>query len=81
MFQQTVSNGVESVLNKPMYQNLGIVSVRTQYGGTAPISNPEAVIITVSAPNSSYRALSRQLERRIEVSTGDDVRVDVQFSA
>ncbi|WP_079890831.1 DUF389 domain-containing protein [Halococcus agarilyticus] len=78
-FQRAVTEDVEDVLDEPAYAELGVVSIRTQHGGTAPLSTPEAVTVILSAPNSSYPGLSGRLERRIEATTGNDVRVDVRF--
>jgi uncharacterized hydrophobic protein (TIGR00271 family) len=78
-FQRAVTEDVEDVLDEPAYAELGVVSIRTQSGGPAPLSTPEAVTVTLSASNSSYPALPERLERRIEATTDGEVRVDVRF--
>lgn len=79
MFQHTVAEDVENVLDDPTYDELGVVSIRTQYRGTALISTPTSVTVTLSAPSSSSPALANQLEQRIKATTGNNVRVNVRF--
>jgi uncharacterized hydrophobic protein (TIGR00271 family) len=79
-FQQAVAQEVESVLREPDYAAVEAVGIRTQYAGASPLSTPESVTVVLSAPNASYPDLPARLERRIERTTGDEVRVLVEFA-
>jgi len=80
-FQHTVTGEVESVLDEPQYENLSVVSIRMQYGGTDPFTSPEAVAVTLTKnASASYPALSSRLYDRIAAATDPSVTVTVRFT-
>ena len=81
-FQHTVTGEAEQVITQPQYQNLSIVSIRTQYGGTDPFASPETVSITVTKnASASYPQLSQHLYRQIAAATDPSVSVSIRFTS
>ena len=81
LFQQTVTQSVDTVLDDPAYSGVDSVSVQTEYAGIGRslTSSPQSTTITVSASNESYPNLSTQLRDRIQSKTGS-TRVTVRFN-
>lgn len=80
LFQRSVTEEVDTVLDNPAYAGVDAVSVQTGYAGVGAgvISSPQSATITVSASNSSYPELSRRLRDRIQARTGG-TQVTVRF--
>ena len=81
VFQHTVTNEVDSVLDDPAYSGVDSVAVQTNYAGFGAglVSSPKSTTVTVSASNESYPNLSTQLRNRIQSKTGG-TNVTVQFN-
>jgi uncharacterized hydrophobic protein (TIGR00271 family) len=78
-FKHSVTGDVESVLDEPRYEELRVVSIRTQYGGPGPLATPETVTVTLTkSAGASYPQLSDRLYRRV-AATDPSVNVSVQF--
>ena len=80
LFQRSVTEEVDNVLDDPMYAGVDAVTVQTGYAGVGAgmISSPQSATITVSASNSSYPELSSRLRDRIQART-EGTQVTVRF--
>ena len=80
-FKHSVTGDVEAVLDEPRYEELRVVSIRTQYGGTDPFASPETVSVTLTkSASASYPRLSDRLYQRV-AATDPSVNVSVQFES
>jgi uncharacterized hydrophobic protein (TIGR00271 family) len=81
LFQQTVTQSVDTVLDDPAYSGVDSVSVQTEYAGIGRslTSSPKSATVTVSASNESYPNLSEQLRSQIQAESGS-TQVTVRFN-
>lgn len=79
-FEQQATESVERTFEETPYRNLTLKRVSMQYAGFSPVGGAPEVIVRVSrSSNVGYPELGRDIQRRIETSTGQDVRVSVQY--
>lgn len=80
-FKHSVTGDIEAVLDEPRYEELRVVSIRTQYGGTDPFASPETVSVTLTkSASASYPRLSDRLYQRV-AATDPSVNMSVQFES
>ncbi|WP_122091167.1 DUF389 domain-containing protein [Halalkalicoccus subterraneus] len=81
LFQQTVTQSVDTVLDDPAYSGVDSVSVQTEYAGIGRdlTSSSKSATVTVSASNESYPNLSEQLRNQIQSESGS-TQVTVRFN-
>ena len=78
-FKHSVTGDVESVLDESRYEDLRVVSIRTQYGGPDPLTSPETVTVTLTkSASASYPRLADRLYRQV-AATDPSVNVSVRF--
>ncbi len=76
-FEQGATSAVEDVLDRPTYDELDVVAVRTEYDA---LSGSRTVTVTLSrTSNRSYPSLARDVQRRIDERTGRSPEVRVRY--
>lgn len=81
-FQRTAATETVATLEESPYTDLGLVSLRYQYGGPLGLSGSPNITVTVTqSPNTSYPMLADRLTERITDATGHDVTVHVQSTS
>lgn len=79
-FERTVTEEIESILEGSGYEDIELVTVRTQYQGGS-FGDPETVTVILSrtADGSDPPRLAGAFRERIIGATGEEVAVKVQF--
>lgn len=81
-FQRTVATETADTLDEPPYTDLGLVSIRYQYGGPLWLGgSPNVTVAVTRAPNVSSPALPDRLTRRITNATDRNVSISVSYQS
>jgi uncharacterized membrane protein len=82
LFQQTVNQQVQEVIDEPAYEQFAILDIQTSYGGVYLLDQPATVTVTLSHPaRIETPQLATVFRRQIATHTDWEVRVEVRFSA
>lgn len=80
LFEHTVNENVEAVVDEPPYDDLELVSVQAEYNDMNVLGRAESVTVTVArSSDDDYPVLAEALERRINENSGHEVSVSVRF--
>jgi hypothetical protein len=78
-YERDVNDGVETVLERPRYDEVSLAGVSTPYTNPLLFDRPTDVTVTIERPaGQSYPALPDTLERRVEARTGSPVTLRVE---
>jgi uncharacterized hydrophobic protein (TIGR00271 family) len=79
-FETTANAEVERALDQPEYEQLGLVSISTEYTSRGLFESDQLVTVVVAAPDDAERAgLEYEVRDRILQASGETVVVEVQF--
>ncbi len=79
-FETTAKSEVETTLEQPEYEELGLVSVSTEYATRGVVPHDQMVTVTVSKPTGDEAlGLEAELWIRISEATDEEIVVEVQF--
>jgi uncharacterized hydrophobic protein (TIGR00271 family) len=80
LFEHTVNENVEAVVDDPVYDDLELVSVQAEYNDMDVLGRAESVTVTVArSSDEDYPLLAEALERQINENSGHEVSVSVRF--
>lgn len=78
-YERDVNDGVETVLERPRYDEVSLAGVSTPYTNPLLFDRPTDVTVTIERPaGRSYPALPDALETRVEARTGSPVTLRVE---
>ncbi|WP_227773738.1 DUF389 domain-containing protein [Haladaptatus pallidirubidus] len=78
-FEREATTSVEEVIDRPAYDELEVVAVRTQYDGRPFDSSRTVTVMLSKSSDRTYPAVAERIQQRVVSRTGQEPEVRVRF--